>query len=104
MGRKGRRGSPTFCTPVFSTPKKNDAEVWRLIDDFREPNERLQKWRVRYERLSHLAATGSHTADTSCGRRHQTATGGHAAATFVLPTAQRPILDLKHGSKRGVYR
>ena len=56
-------GSPTFCTPVFSTPKKNDAEVWRLIDDFREPNERLQKWRVRYERLSHLAATGAKQGD-----------------------------------------
>ena len=56
-------GSPTFCTPVFSTPKKNDVEVWRLIDDFRDPNERLQKWRVRYERLSHLAATGARRGD-----------------------------------------
>ena len=59
----GLEGSPTFCTPVFSTPKKNDVEVWRLIDDFRDPNERLQKWRVRYERLSHLAATGARRGD-----------------------------------------
>ena len=52
-------GEPTFCTAVLSVPKKQSEETYRLITDYRPANERLKPWRMRYERISFLSASGA---------------------------------------------
>jgi|TARA_B110001469_G_scaffold70875_1_gene67362 hypothetical protein len=63
LWNRSEEGDPAFTTPVFAIPKKQDTEVYRLIDDFRLPNERLKAWKVRFERLAHLGATGARVGD-----------------------------------------
>jgi hypothetical protein len=63
---RSAEGPPVWTTPVLSVPKKNEAEAWRTIGDFREGNLWLESWRVRYERLCHLGATGARVGDWAC--------------------------------------